>query len=90
MSHKLVAIIADCQYDPDPTVQKIRLQTSVTARDSVTPSNGWTFSSNVFITGTENATQLNTAIVNQIKSDMANIYAVSHVTDQDILVNKFV
>jgi hypothetical protein len=90
MSHKIIAIVADCQFDPDVTVQKIRLQTSVTVRDTSNPANGWTFSSNIFVTGSENATQLNTSIVNQIKADMLNIYGVSHITDQDILVNKFV
>jgi hypothetical protein len=88
MSHKVIALINDGQFEPDN--QKIRLQTAVIVRDAgVSPATVFRIDSNVYANGTETPNQLNTLIVNQIKADLLAM-GIHAITDQDILVNKFV
>jgi hypothetical protein len=88
MSHKVIALINDGQFEPDN--QKIRLQTAVIVRDAaVNPATGFRIDTNVYVNGTETPNQLNAIIVDQIKADLLAL-GVTGLSDQDILVNKFV
>lgn len=87
MSHKVIALINDGQFEPDN--QKIRLQTAVIVRDTDNPTTGFRIDTNIYVNGTETANQLNNAIVAQIKTDLLAL-GIHGINDNDILVNKFV